>query len=129
MKSWHEFKLLKEERERNDVIETIISFRNFYIKANDVERVTAINVIYRNFVNNRISGNRAFSQLLNVSKNGKPESLDDYHAKMDPVSREERPKWNSQKPISVIRKPKFAGVNPQDLSGLYTRVGNEFVRK
>lgn len=129
MLNWHEYKLLKEERQRNDVIETLMSFLNYYKKARDVERVVAIDVIYKNFVGERISGDRAISQLLSISKNGKPESFADYHARMDPVSKEERPRWDSHKPLSVIRKPKIAGIKPQELSHFYKKVDNEFVRK
>lgn len=129
MLNWNEYKLLKEERQKNDVIETLMSFLNYYKRARDVERVMAINLIYKNFVSERISGDRAISQLLSVSKNGKPESLTDYHARMDSVSKEERPRWNSHKPLSVIRKPSMAGIRQQELNDFYRKSDHGFVRK
>ena len=119
MLNWKKYKLIKEEREKEDVLNTLISFYNNYKRKNDKDRLRAIKQIYDQFTMNKISPDRTISQLLSIAKNGVPESLEDYHRKMDPITQYERPKWNPQNPISTIRKPRFAGINKEQLLRYY----------
>lgn len=111
--------ILKEERKKEDVIQTLQSFYNYYTKLKDEVRLQAIINIYKQLNNDKISIDRAMSQLLNISRNGSPESLEDYHNSMSATSREEIPKWDQDNPIQVIRRPKFAGINRAELEKFY----------